>query len=165
MIRTRLLAVAFLINDNRLLLMKRSPRAKLFPGRWAPIGGHLEADEMNNPRAACLREIHEETGLTDNHLVDLSLRYIVHRRRAYEIRTQYMYFGFTNEDRVGQTDEGELHWVPFDQIMDLDVSATTRFALEYYTQVGSQTACVYVGTVDARDGKPVINWGVLRDWE
>jgi len=164
-IRTRLLATAFLINGNRVLLMRRSPNTRLFPGRWAPIGGHLEADEINDPQAACLREIREETGLTDRHLVDLSLRYIVHRRRDNEIRTQYMYFGFANEERVGTTEEGELCWVQFDRVPGLDVSATTRFTLEHYTVLGTQTDCVYVGTVDAHDGKPVISWAVLRDWE
>jgi 8-oxo-dGTP diphosphatase len=145
--------------------MRRSPNARLFPGKWAPIGGHLEAEEINDPQAACLREIREETGLTDRHLINLSLRYIVHRRRDNEIRTQYVYFGSATEERVGRTDEGELCWVPFDRITDLDVSDTTRFTLEHYTARGSQTDCVYVGAVGVHDGKPVISWTVLRDWE
>jgi 8-oxo-dGTP diphosphatase len=164
-IRTRLLATAFLINGDRLLLMRRSPNMRLLPGRWAPIGGHLEADEINDPQAACMREICEETGLTDSHIVDLSLRYVVHRRRDNEIRTQYMYFGFTSKESVGRTEEGELCWVQLDRALDLDVSATTRFTLEHYTRLGSQTDCVYVGTVDVHNGKPVISWAVLRDWE
>ena len=157
-IRTRLLATAFLINGDRLLLMRRSPNMRLLPGRWAPIGGHLEADEINDPQAACMREICEETGLADSHLVDLSLRYVVHRRRDNEIRTQYMYFGFTSKESVGRTEEGELCWVQLDRALDLDVSATTQFTLEHYTRLGSQTDCVYVGTVDVHNGKPVIRW-------
>lgn len=30
-----------------------------------PVGGHLEPHEINNPSGACLREIEEETGLTN----------------------------------------------------------------------------------------------------
>ena len=165
MIRVRLLANAFLINGDSLLLMKRSPNAVLFPGMWAPIGGHIETSEMNDPRAACFREIAEETGLGEGDLVDLSLRYVVHRRRRDEIRTQYTYFGLTNRMDVGRTEEGELHWVQLDCALDLDVSATTRFTLEHYDRIGSQTNSIYVGTVDVREGKPVIAWTVLRDWE
>jgi len=138
---------------------------RLFPRKWAPIGGHLEMSEMNDPRAACIREISEETGLAGGDLADLSLRYVVHRRRNNEIRTQYIYFGSTNKRDVGRTEEGELHWVQLDSALDLDMSATTRFTLEHYIGLGSQTNYIYVGTVDARDGKPVICWAVLRDWE
>ena len=165
MLRTRLLATAFLINEDRLLMMKRSPHSRFLPGKWAPIGGHIETDEINDPRVACLREIHEETGLRVHHIVDFTLRYIIHRRRDHEIRTQYVYFGLTREENVGRTDEGELHWVPLDRVAELDVSATTRFALEHYTQTGSQSADVYVGTVDAHEGQPAITWARLRDWE
>lgn len=165
MIRVRLLATAFLINGSSLLLMRRSPNARLFPGRWAPIGGHLEPNEMSDPQAACMREIGEETGLAEGDLNDLSLRYIMDRRRKDEIRTQYIYFGFTETRDVGRTEEGELQWVQLDSALDLDVSATTRFTLEHYVGLGSQTNNVYVGTLDAHDGKPVINWATLRDWE
>jgi hypothetical protein len=58
-----------------------------------------------------------------------------------------------------------LHWVDLDNTLDLDMSATTRLTLEHYMRLGSQTDCVYVGSVDARDGKPIISWAVLRDWE
>jgi 8-oxo-dGTP pyrophosphatase MutT (NUDIX family) len=116
-IRTRLLATAFFINGDRLLLMRRSPNMRLLPGKWAPIGGH------------------------------------------------HMYFGSTSKESVGRTEEGELCWVQLDRALDLDVSATTRFTLEHYTRLGLQTDCVYVGTVDVYNGKPVISWAVLRDWE
>lgn len=164
-IHTRLMATAFLSHADRLLLMRRSPKATLFPGKWAPIGGHLEAEEINDPQAACLREFQEETGLTGAHLVNLSLRYIVHRQRGDEIRTQYVYFGSVTEERFGKSDEGELCWVPFDRVADLDMSDTTRFTLEHYMAHGSQTDCVYVGTVGVRRGRPVISWAALRDWE
>ena len=165
MIRTRLLVTAFLINGERLLMMKRSPLAKLLPGRWAPIGGHIETGEINDPRAACLREIREETGLTPGEVVDLSLRYIVHRRREDEIRIQYVYFGLASEERVSGTEEGELCWVPFDRTSELDVSASTRFTLEHYALHGSRTDCVVGGTLDAHKGIPCMSWAGLRDWQ
>jgi 8-oxo-dGTP diphosphatase len=159
------MATAFLMNGDRLLMIKRSPNASLFPDRWTPIGGHLEAAELNDPHAACLREIREETGLREEHLVKLALRYVVHRRKDDEIRTQYVYFSVATKECVSKTDEGELSWIQFDRVLDLDISATTRFTLEHYKDIGSQSECVYVGAVDDRDGKPIINWAVLRDWE
>jgi ADP-ribose pyrophosphatase YjhB (NUDIX family) len=37
--------------------MKRSMAKKIAPGKWAPIGGHIEEGEMSAPERACLREI------------------------------------------------------------------------------------------------------------
>lgn len=94
-----------------------------------------------------------------------TVRQIVHQRSQDEIRTQYVYFGSTSRQDVHRTQEGELCWVRLDDATDLNVSATTRFTLEHYLRVGSRTDCIYVGTVDALDGKPAIRWAVLRDWE
>lgn len=49
-----------IFSGDWLLLLRRSGTG-LFDGCWAPPGGHLEADET--PRAAVLRETHEEVGL------------------------------------------------------------------------------------------------------
>jgi len=89
----------------------------------------------------------------------------MHRRRDDEIRIQYMYFGCTTAARVCSTDEGELCWMPFDTAAELDVSATTRFALDHYVRIGSRSDTVYVGAVDAQDGEPAITWARLRDPE
>jgi 8-oxo-dGTP diphosphatase len=60
----RMLSTALLINSkDELLMMKRSLNRTLSPGLWAAVGGHLEPHELNHPRAACLREIAEETGI------------------------------------------------------------------------------------------------------
>ncbi|MEN8098420.1 MAG: NUDIX domain-containing protein [Chloroflexota bacterium] len=165
MIRTRLMSVAFLLNGDRILFMRRSLNAELLPGMWASIGGHLEVEEINDPRAACLREIKEETGLTENDVVDLLLKYVVLRRKGNEIRIQYIYFGSTHTEDVGTTEEGELHWIQIDKAFELDMSATSRFILEHYTRLGSKTDCVYVGTIDVEHDKPVVRWAALRDWE
>lgn len=164
-ISTRLLATAFLFNDNDLLLMQRSSQAKFLPGLWAPVGGHIEAGEFCTPQVACEREISEETGLSAQDICNLSLRYIVHRIHQGEIRVQYCYFGTTTKRDLGTTDEGELHWMPFENVSTLSVSATTRFTLEHYAKIGSQTNVIYVGSVSAPEGKPAMLWSPLSDWE
>src|SRR5690606_12463992 len=127
--RTRQMSTAFLFNEHDVLMMRRSPRAKLFPGMWAPIGGHLEPSEIQSPFAAFEREVHEETGLSLRDLVDVQLKYIVHRLRADELRIQYVYFAKATRRDVTANSEGELHWVPLHRALNLDVTATTRLTL------------------------------------
>ena len=59
---TRIMAGAFLSCKNRVLLMKRGLHKKLGAGLWANIGGHLDLEDIKNPRAldfaeTCYREI------------------------------------------------------------------------------------------------------------
>ncbi len=135
------------------------------PGMWAPVGGHIEADEFCTPQVACEREVLEETGLSSGDLVDLSLRYIVHRIRQKEIRIQYCYFGSTAKRELGTTDEGELHWIPLEEVSTLAISATTRLTLEHYGNIGSYTDVIYVGSMSAQVGQPTMSWSLLSDWE
>lgn len=57
MIRTRLMTNAFLLNGEKMLVMKRSNNKKIAPGLWTGVGGHIEPQEINDPEASCLREI------------------------------------------------------------------------------------------------------------
>ncbi len=164
-ILTRPMTTAFILNGGDVLLMRRSPRARLLPGMWAPIGGHIEPGELQTPQATCAREIREETGLSAGDIGDLSLRYIIHRVHRDEIRIQFIYFCTATSRRVGSTDEGELHWVPLDVAPALDVSATTRFTIEHYLITGRRTNSLYVGAVRGEEGRPAITWSPLSDWE
>jgi len=159
------LTTAFLFNGNDLLLMQRSSRAKFLPGLWAPVGGHIEANEFCAPQVACEREICEETSLSAQDLCDLSLRYIVHRIHQSEIRIQYCYFGSTTKRQLGTTDEGDLRWVPLEEVSTLAISATTRFTVKHYAKIGSQTKFIYIGSVSAQNGNPTMLWSPLSDWE
>ena len=39
-------------------------------------GGHFEEEELNKAKACVLRELYEETGLTEHEIDNLSLRYV-----------------------------------------------------------------------------------------
>ena len=67
-------------------MMKRSKSSRIFPDFWVPVGGHMEPDEINDPLKACLREVYEETGIKENNLKDLELRYITVRRKDIRIQ-------------------------------------------------------------------------------
>ena len=102
-------AAAFLRRGNEYLLMKRADNRKVAPGVWSAVGGHMEYGELNDPQAACLREIEEETGITAAQIRNLTLRYVVMRRYRDVIRQTYIYFGETDAEPGVTTDEGKLH--------------------------------------------------------
>lgn len=165
MIKLRSMSVAFLMNEQDLLLIKRSAGRKLLPGIWAGVGGHLEPEEINNPETACLREIYEETGLTNSQLSELRLKYILLRQSKDEIRVQYVYFAKTTTRQVKPSEEGDLYWINRDELFERDFSATTVFVLKHYLVYEDSITEVLVGTVREEHIKPVINWSILKDWE
>ncbi|TCL65961.1 8-oxo-dGTP diphosphatase [Hydrogenispora ethanolica] len=167
MVRLRQMAAAFLANGEDLLLMKRAETRELAPGLWAPVGGHLEPAELNDPAAACLREIWEETGIRPERLADFKLRYIISRLRGAEIRLQYIYFGRTLDRFFHPTGEGELHWIPAAQALSLEMAPTSRLLLEHYRRTGKENGAIYIGTMAAApDGRhPLVSWAELSDWE
>jgi len=73
---TRIMAGAFLVCGDKVLLMKRGLHKEFGAGLWAGVGGHLEMDDIKNPRAldlieTCYREIQEETGIEKSDILNL----------------------------------------------------------------------------------------------
>ncbi len=61
------MVTAFLRNGEDILILKRSPEVRSFPGHWAGVSGYLEDDE--DPLSRARLEIEEETGITEADLV------------------------------------------------------------------------------------------------
>lgn len=164
MIKVRTMAGAILAKDDRFLLMKRSDTRAFYPGVWGAVGGHLTPGEIDDPRAACLREIREETGLTGDDIEALDLRYITLRRHGDEIRMMYVYAGtartFAYEDK---TDEGTLHWIQKDAVLDRELSYVMRQVLERYLRY--EDGAILVGTLRAEGGIPCLEWSPLDHWD
>ncbi len=165
MMKLRQMAAAFLHNGADILLMKRAETRELAPGLWAPVGGHLEPAELNDPAAACLREIEEETGIGPAAVRNFQLRYIISRLRKDEIRLQFIFFGETTTRALQPTIEGELHWIGREQVAALAMATTSRCLWEHYCSTGRHTAVVYNATMGEADGNPVARWAELQDWE
>lgn len=164
MITLRQIAVAFLFHSDKLLVMEKPKDNGFMSGMVVPIGGHLEANELSTPKEACLREIEEETGLTDSDLSGLELRYIIIRIKDAEIRIQYVYFSSVKHFVIKESEEGNLLWVDVNKIAGLNMTATTQFILEHYSNNGNSPH-VYVGTMRSAGSDPAITWAVLDDWE
>src|SRR5690606_17554861 len=131
-LEVRQIAAAFLFN-NRKVLMMRKPKGRLYDFEcWTGLGGHLEQEELNHPRKACIREIYEESGISEEQLLDLNLRYILIRMKEDEIRQQFVYIGKTNCEKLRESDEGQLFWVDQDELINLNQSKIVKFMIEDY---------------------------------
>lgn len=161
---TRLMATAFLFNDDKILLMKRSAERKLAPGLWAGVGGHIEPEEMNNPELACTREIYEETGIERENLYDLELRYILLRQKGTEVREDFIYFGKTVKQELEQTEEGELHWIESDLVKTLEMPMIIYEMLNHYFQIGINNDEKYIGILTTKtDNRAEMIFTPFRD--
>ena len=162
----RILSGAFIIQGNDYLLMKRADNKKIAPGMWGGVGGHAEPNELNNPKATCLREIYEETGIEEKDFKNLDLRYIVLRRDKAEITLLYYFIGFVGtryyEDK---THEGKLFWINEGELFDRPMSFEIRKTLEHYREVGNTSSNINVGTISVIENKPTINWNSLDGWK
>ncbi|WP_248927383.1 NUDIX domain-containing protein [Paenibacillus hamazuiensis] len=163
MIRTRIISAAMLFYENDLLMMERSLTRTLNPGMWAVVGGHLEPSEISDPKAACLREIEEETGLTQDDIRDLKLQYILLRLNRNEVRQQFIYTATALKREVAQTDEGDLHWIPREDVLNRDIPFIFRSLLAHYFENGPSPH-IWVGTAGIDDSaNPIVRWTELID--
>lgn len=162
------MAAALIFHHDRLLMMKRSPNRTLSPGKWAAVGGHMEPQEIGDPLSTVLREIFEETGIRESQVNDLRLQYILLRQNGREIRQQFIYTARTEQTSVKQTEEGELHWIPREQVLERDIPFIFRCLLEHYFAHGPAPH-IWVGSSGLTDelaaapGQPVIRWVPLAD--
>jgi 8-oxo-dGTP diphosphatase len=113
--------------DSVLLLRRRNPPNQ---GLYNAPGGKIEARE--DPYEACLREVHEETGLR---LTGAALRAVL----TVITRTtgaQWLLFVFVATRPPGPadpvaTDEGQLRWVPLAEVPSLPVPSDIPLILPH----------------------------------
>ena len=164
---------AFLYRDRdgvrEYLLMKRADDRPIAPGMWSSVGGKMEPEEINDPMAACLREIAEETGITQDKIEGLTLRYLLMRHRGNTISQSYIFFGSTDAEPSPdclESYEGSLHWVRQEEVLTRTFSATHHAMLRrYFAQTPEERAAegFVVGTAENNAGSIQVRWSVL-DW-
>ena len=59
-----------IVQNGKILLMKRSETSKNFPGYWIGPGGHV--DENEDVLTAAIREVYEETGVRSWGIKDIT---------------------------------------------------------------------------------------------
>ncbi|MEV3572163.1 NUDIX hydrolase [Paenibacillus larvae] len=164
LIALRLLAAAMLFNkQGDLLMMKRSPSRTLSPGMWGAVGGHVEPGEIRNPRAACLREIQEETGIEENQIKQFQLQYILIRLNQQELRQQFFYAGLTDAVPSITTEEGDLFWIPRNKVFVREIPFVYKEMLKHYWKHGP-SPYLWLGTARRKADKTAyMEWTPLQD--
>jgi 8-oxo-dGTP diphosphatase len=110
--------LCFVRDGDRILLQRR--RRPPNEGLYNVPGGKVERHE--DPYEACLREVREETGLSLSHARLRAVLTVI----ARDTGTQWLLFMFVAERPAGDAgpitdDEGELRWVPIDEVAALPV--------------------------------------------
>jgi 8-oxo-dGTP diphosphatase len=125
------LSLCFIRDGDRILLLHRKnpPNA----GQWDGVGGKLEPGE--DPYAACVREVREETGLEIRNPLLRALLLITARSTGH----LWVLFLFTADAPGGppvESDEGELGWVQIDRIGTLPVIPDLPLILPHLLSAG-----------------------------
>ena len=125
-------------NDSYLMLYRNRKENDENEGKWIGIGGKIEEGE--SPEQCVRREVFEETGLT---LLEYTFKGIVtFVNDVWDNEYMMLYEGtaFSGELR-SECDEGELAWIPFDQIMDLPLWEGDRVFLEKLISGEEDASC------------------------
>ena len=111
-----LTTLCYIEKDGCYLMMHRIKKKNdVNQEKWVGIGGHFEADE--SPEECLLREAMEETGLTLTSYRFRGLVTFISDKWETEYMCLYTADGFEGE--IGECNEGELVWIPKDEVMNL----------------------------------------------
>ncbi len=132
-----LLCAAVVVHDertDRVLLVRRGPRAAFAPGRWDLPVGKCEPGEPVT--AAAVRELREETGLAVEPEA-LELAHVVHGAHGVQAPGGYLTVVFAARAWRGEAVNAEPHkhaevrWVPVSEV-PRDAVAPTHEAVTRY---------------------------------
>lgn len=148
----RPMTAIYIVRGDRILLLYRIGSRVIGNSYTGAAGGHIEPDEYRDPKACVLRELQEETGLTPDALIGLTMRYVAMRLKNGEIRQNYYFFADLRDDMDLQcSTEGRLEWFAIDDLDALPMPVTARQVLQHYIREGRHTNLLY-GCVSAADG-------------
>lgn len=122
----KLTTLCYIEQDNQYLMLHRVKKENdENHDKWIGVGGKFEEGE--SPEDCLLREVKEETGLT---LREYCLRGII-TFVSNEWGTEYMYLYTATkyEGTLIECDEGELVWVPKDNLSELTLWEGDRIFL------------------------------------
>lgn len=144
--RLRNMASVYITKGEQILLLYRQGSRVINDAWVGSAGGHMEDWELNDPKACVLRELKEETGLTEDSLHALQMRYVTLRRINGEIRQNYYFFAELNDAvPVHFSTEGTLKWFALSDITELEMPFTARYMIDHYLHTGRFDRALYGG--------------------
>ena len=121
---------ALVIKAGAVLLVKRGKAPS--DGKWAIPGGSVELGETLQQAAE--REIFEETGIRIRAAEPVYTFDFIERSRHGSVRFHYVIIDLAAEYLSGKIKPGDdadqAAWIPFAELKDLDMNATTRAFLK-----------------------------------
>lgn len=156
--KLRNMATVYIKNGDKMLLLDRIG-SKVVKRSWCGIGGHFEPEELNDAKAAVLREMTEEIGLTESDLRNLALRYVALRNLKGELRINYYFFADLKENAVvnEECNEGILEWVSLEKVNERKMPVTAQYVMKHYLETGINTNVLYSVSVDSNDNVTFIS--------
>ena len=147
--KLRNMTAVYLSKSGKMLLLYRIGSRVVAPS-WCGVGGHFEKDELNDAKAAVLREMNEEIGLMEDDLLNFKMRYITLRNKNGEIRQNYYFFADLKEDVDDNlnSNEGKTKWFSLDEISGLEMPYTAKYVMEHYCTIGRFTDKLYAGATN-----------------
>ena len=106
----------YIEKDGCYLMLHRTKKENdVNKDKWVGIGGKFEDKE--SPEECALRETYEETGLTLNNIRYCGIVTFV----SDKCETEYMHLFHSDsfDGTVNECDEGELEWVPINDVYSL----------------------------------------------
>lgn len=147
--KLRNMATIYIKSKGKILLLDRIG-SRVVKRSWCGVGGHFKAKEINDAKAAVLREMKEEIGLNERDLEHFNLRYIALRPVKNELRINYYFFADLKDGvKINQNcNEGVLEWVDIDKVNDRKMPYTAQLVMKHYLETGINTEEFYSVTVD-----------------
>ncbi len=139
----------FIFYGNNVLMLKRTKKDFNGEGQYYSIGGKFENEDLNSPTKCILRELNEETGLKEDDISNLQLKYIVYRNRGDIITQNYLFFAELKKMKeLTSCNEGILEWVPIEEVFNKPQPESSLSCLNHYFNGGKDinTITVAVGT-------------------
>jgi len=127
---------ALVIKAETVLLVKRGKAPS--DGKWAIPGGSVELGETL--QTAAEREIYEETGIHIRAAEPLYTFDFIEHDQQNDIRFHYVIIDLAAEYIGGRLKPGDdadqAAWIPFAELKELDMNATTRAFLKAHLERG-----------------------------
>jgi len=144
--RLRNMTAVYISRGEEMLLLYRVGSRVVAPS-YCGVGGHFEKDELNDARACVLRELEEETGLTERDLIGLAMRYCCMRLKNGEIRQNYYFFAeLAPEAKLPEhCCEGRLEWVVYGDLLSREMPHSAYYVIKHYLETGRHTDALYAG--------------------